>query len=291
MSVTVIDQFLSLVNTANQETKTTLKDGDVTVVSVTAGEFGAKNTEVVLRGVPERGYQHEVTVRHDRLDMSLLVPAETGVALLRDNSETIHDVLLHLSVEHGLTFEESEFADAPIDVFAASSIRLAPVDNSLKYNGHAQIVLTIKDSTMASVVTTTDLPGFVASKYVDMLVYSRCRGIPHDQAVADPTLDYFFSSTNNISTADLSNTFRRLLPTPTGENWYTASNNAPWSVYGGRRVYTGPLDRAKMPEETKDLIIKPVEGFPNVAIDHFPGVGNGNNIKGYTVLFYKPKAA
>lgn len=285
--MTVISEFLGLVNTANAGKQAALKEGDVVFTSVTPGEFGANNTEVLMTGVEARGYRDQVTVRHHRLDVAQIVPADATVALLRDNSETVHDVLTHLSVERGVDLELTEFDDDAIDVFSAASLSLAPLDNSLKYIGQAPIALTVKDSQMTEVVKTTDLPGWkIVTPIYDLLIYSQCRGVPYTLG-ANATVDSYLTSASTPGENTIQAAWNVLMPR---EGGWTTNYYYPWCVAQVRRVYQGVYDPQLFPEEAKNLRIVPPEGYTHVVIDH-QTVKEKVNTRGYAVFFYKPKAA
>lgn len=284
--MTVINEFLALVNLANVEKEANLKVGDVVFTSVTAGEFGAKNTEVVMTGVDDRGYIGPVTVHHDRLDVARIVPADAAVALLRDSSETIHDVLTHLAVERGVTLELTEFTDTPIDVFAVAKVDLTPLTESLKYIGVAPVTVTVKDSTMSEVVTATDLPGWPkVTPIYDMLIYSQCRAVPYVMGT-NADVDGYINSAGIPGENTIQKVWNILLPRTGG---WTSNYLYPWNVAQVRRVYRGVYDPELLPEECKGLAIELPDGYTHVVIEH-QTIKEKGNTRGYVVFFYRPAA-
>ena len=101
------------------EPQVPLKVGDVTFDAPVEVVNNARNTSVVIRGVREKGFRGQRTMRYDRLNLALVIkPTEgqvTEVPVPNDGFETKLEVCDRLNKQYNLKIGPKDIIDGPVD--------------------------------------------------------------------------------------------------------------------------------------------------------------------------------
>ena len=153
-----------LVDLINEDNGTQFHPSTVLFSNVTTLESGSKNTQVLLSGAPDSGYDDSVSLTYDRVPVSGFVGSIELVYLVQSQA-TISDLLPLINETLNINLTDEEIQDGPLPSLGSQPNSLEDVDvvmvpQCLVYTGTLTVQITNGEISLQSIITNTELSGF-----------------------------------------------------------------------------------------------------------------------------------
>lgn len=160
------DQVLALVNTQNLGLNLTAEKVTFGVPTAASGEMPERNTELVLTGVPGKGFKNTATILYNRIDLAefeVQIPSQIQV----EGDVTIQSILDGFNAFYGANLQLDDVRSdlsLPADLTSTpESFTLIAAAGSFAYRGQVVISIQMADQDLNTAITKKVLDGLTLS--------------------------------------------------------------------------------------------------------------------------------